>query len=673
MAPALEESDLNSSFMIVCALARSRERASQRAKQPKEALLSLSPKLRLLTVAAAMLASTASVANAQDFGGDATPDLNVQRFVPVTGPYGIFTTESAQSASHLQVSGGLLLNFAKDPLVFEEADGDIVPIVEDQLAADVLFALGLFDVLEIDLALPVYFVNSANLGSGNAIDGATVGDLRARLKYSLLNPSDSPVGFGLTLGTTLPTGDAEAFTSSGNLGVQPGIVVDTKAGPVLLALNLGANIQGERGFGNLNVSNELLYNAGAEVGVIPDTLFLGAEVNGSTAMDDFFADEKSPLEALLGLKLRTPVGINFVLGGGGGLVAGYGAPAYRVFGGINYANYDNDWDDDGLLNDADQCPRDPEDLDQFEDENGCPDPDNDQDGILDGQDECPTDPEDKDEFEDVDGCPDPDNDKDGIADTSDKCPNVAGVKEFEGCPTPDKDGDGIIDNVDKCPTDPEDKDGFEDVDGCPDPDNDKDGILDTNDKCPNNAEDKDAFEDEDGCPDPDNDKDGVPDAQDKCPDKQETINGVQDEDGCPDKGESLVEFTAEEIKILQQVFFDTNKDTIKPQSFNLLNQVAQILKAHPEVKKIEIQGHTDDVGEDKANDILSNGRANSVRKYLIEKGVDGARLTPKGYGESKPKVDIKGLTGGKLKAARAENRRVQFIILEQEGVNVKTQ
>jgi outer membrane protein OmpA-like peptidoglycan-associated protein len=138
----------------------------------------------------------------------------------------------------------------------------------------------------------------------------------------------------------------------------------------------------------------------------------------------------------------------------------------------------------------------------------------------------------------------------------------------------------------------------------------------------------------------------VPDAQDKCPDKQETINGVQDEDGCPDKGESWSSHR-EEIKILQQVFFDTNKDTIKPKSFNLLNQVAQILKAHPEVKKIEIQGHTDDVGEDKANDVLSNGRANSVRKYLIEKGVDGARLTPKGYGESKP------IKPGKSAAARA--------------------
>jgi OOP family OmpA-OmpF porin len=114
--------------------------------------------------------------------------------------------------------------------------------------------------------------------------------------------------------------------------------------------------------------------------------------------------------------------------------------------------------------------------------------DKDGDGVPDNVDKCPTDPEDKDGFQDDDGCPDLDNDQDGIPDREDKCPN-----------------------------DPEDKDGFQDQDGCPDPDNDADGLPDTSDKCPNDPEDKDGFEDEDGCPDPDNDKDGVLDAADKCP------------------------------------------------------------------------------------------------------------------------------------------------------------
>jgi hypothetical protein len=123
--------------------------------------------------------------------------------------------------------------------------------------------------------------------------------------------------------------------------------------------------------------------------------------------------------------------------------------------------------------------------------------DRDGDGIVDDIDKCPDDPEDFDGFEDADGCPDPDNDRDGILDVDDKCPNLPGPPP-DGCPhapTTDRDGDGIPDPVDKCPDDPEDFDGFEDADGCPDPDNDKDGILDVDDLCPN-----DPGPPPDGCP-----------------------------------------------------------------------------------------------------------------------------------------------------------------------------
>jgi outer membrane protein OmpA-like peptidoglycan-associated protein len=186
------------------------------------------------------------------------------------------------------------------------------------------------------------------------------------------------------------------------------------------------------------------------------------------------------------------------------------------------------------------------------------------------------------------------------------------------------------------------------------------------DKCDNDAEDKDGFEDGDGCPDPDNDKDGVLDAQDKCPNEKETLNGVDDTDGCPDQGKVLVEVKAEEIRILQQVNFDTGKATIKADSFNILKVVAQVLKSNPQVKKIEIQGHTDDVGGDAGNLTLSEGRASSVRDFLIKEGVQPERLVAKGYGETKPLVSLEGLKEKKqLDGARALNRRVQFIILEQ--------
>ncbi len=132
--------------------------------------------------------------------------------------------------------------------------------------------------------------------------------------------------------------------------------------------------------------------------------------------------------------------------------------------------------------------------------------DADGDGVSDGDDRCEDVPEDLDGFEDADGCPDTDDD-----------------------------ADGVLDTADTCRTEKEDADGFEDADGCPDTDDDKDGVADTADKCPRDAEDEDGFEDEDGCAELDNDQDGVPDGKDKAPNEPETMNGYQDGDGAPDE------------------------------------------------------------------------------------------------------------------------------------------
>ena len=248
--------------------------------------------------------------------------------------------------------------------------------------------------------------------------------------------------------------------------------------------------------------------------------------------------------------------------------------------------------------------------------------DKDGDGIKDNVDKCPNDPEDKDGFQDEDGCPDHDNDKDGIPDKTDKCPN-----------------------------DPEDKDGFQDEDGCPDPDNDGDGLFDKVDQCPNDAEDKDGFQDEDGCPDPDNDKDGFLDKDDKCPNEP----GVAP-DGCPKKY-NLVVVTEKKIELKQTVFFDFNKASIKSVSFALLNEVAQAMADNPKIK-VEIGGHTDSVGNDAFNLKLSQSRAESVRIYLIKRGIDSNRMVPKGYGENVPIAD------NRTEAGRSQNRRVEFVITE---------
>jgi len=166
--------------------------------------------------------------------------------------------------------------------------------------------------------------------------------------------------------------------------------------------------------------------------------------------------------------------------------------------------------------------------------------DRDLDGVPDSEDLCPEEPEDVDGYRDEDGCPDLDNDGDGIPDLKDLAPNMAedpdGFEDEDGRPDRDNDLDGIVDELDQCPLQAEDFDGFQDEDGCPDlfVDRDGDGIEDALDACPLQAEDFDGFEDDDGCPELDNDLDGIVDELDQCPNEAEDYDGVDDDDGCPD-------------------------------------------------------------------------------------------------------------------------------------------
>ncbi|HEY5926972.1 MAG TPA: OmpA family protein [Kofleriaceae bacterium] len=258
-----------------------------------------------------------------------------------------------------------------------------------------------------------------------------------------------------------------------------------------------------------------------------------------------------------------------------------------------------------------------------------------------------------------------DTDGDGILDDNDKCPNEAedkdGFQDDDGCPDNDNDGDGVPDTADKCAMEPEDKDGFQDDDGCPEADNDSDGIPDAGDKCPNEPEDKDGFQDDDGCPDPDNDGDGVPDSADKCVDQPETKNGYQDEDGCPDEIPQKVKaFTG----VIQGINFKVNDATLLPASNKTLDKAVAVLKEFADLK-LEIQGHTDDQpikagGKFADNKALSQARAETVKAYFVGKGIEEGRLTAVGFGDEQPVVPPAGLKGGKLNAARAKNRRVEF-------------
>jgi len=285
--------------------------------------------------------------------------------------------------------------------------------------------------------------------------------------------------------------------------------------------------------------------------------------------------------------------------------------------------------------------------------------DADKDGITDKLDRCPKVPEDFDGFEDEDGCPEDDNDKDGVKDLVDKCPNIAedldGYEDEDGCPEDDNDKDGIKDVDDKCPNEPEDMDDYEDLDGCPELDNDNDTILDVDDKCPNEPEDLDGFEDQDGCPEFDNDQDGIKDALDKCPNQAETLNGFEDEDGCPD----AIILKKDERIVLDNIYFKTGKAELTTNSFPTLNKVKRIFIDNPNIV-IQIEGHTDSQGSAKYNLKLSQARAESVYRYLIEQlCIPQRQLTAVGFGEEKPIAD------NKKKEGRAKNRRIEFRVMSK--------
>lgn len=231
-----------------------------------------------------------------------------------------------------------------------------------------------------------------------------------------------------------------------------------------------------------------------------------------------------------------------------------------------------------------------------------------------------------------------DSDGDGIPDTKDKCPTEAGLVKYEGCPVPDTDKDGINDEEDKCP----EIVGYPELNGCPYPDRDKDGVTDNKDRCP----DEPGSTKNDGCPITDRDNDGVPDSTDRCPDEAGPVSNQ----GCPEIKEEVIEKTAE---IARSIYFQFNSAKLQAKSNAPLDELVQILNENP-TYTVSIEGHTDNVGSNNYNQKLSERRTNTVRNYLINKGIDGSRLTAIGFGEEKP------IASNATDEGRTQNRRVEL-------------
>jgi OmpA-OmpF porin, OOP family len=588
---------------------------------------------------------------------------------------GLASVNGTDILGHKSYSFGLILDGAFGLVPYEGFKNDSSKRPEnakredylvDQVFTGVLhFNYGLFDHVVVGAQLPIVVVGGPNVTApGDYNEGTApaglgyqgLGNIVLQAKWRILRMETAPVGVAAIVQVGLPTGEPEQFAGEPGVSLWPSIALGyrpvrkfrlngevgyrvvtgegatvnfnrrTVPGDALTATNPMVMRAGDR----ITYDDHVTFGAGFAARVSPAVDLIGegygnyiASNGGSLAM-----------EVLAGLKIFVQENSYLLIAGTCGNAClpldGFNQPEYRGILGFVFEPSIGDSDGDGYKDDVDACPQQPEDFDDFEDAEGCPDPDNDQDGILDIDDECPLIPEDLDGDSDADGCPEGEN--------------------------ADRDGDGILDGDDQCPDDPEDIDGFEDKDGCPEPDNDKDGILDKDDLCPNDPEDKDGFQDKDGCPDNDNDSDRIVDKSDSCPNDPETYNGFEDKDGCPDKGSVIIE--ENQIVILDKIYFETDSAEIQKRSYPIIDAVAATLIGNPNVALIEIQGHADERSSDEYNIKLTRDRAAAVLEALVQRGVDRTRMRSGGYGERCP------IDPSHNEPAWEKNRRVEFKIIE---------
>ena len=561
-------------------------------------------------------------------------DVPVERLRPAINEEGILDVESGKVGEHMDWDAAMWVGYALNPLVAYKPDDEGAfqragALVSHRIAANLVASLSLYDWISVGVDLPTTLMQIGNNFEG--VSGiptfrAGIGDLRLVPKFNLMRAEDFGVDVSIVPALTVPTAMPDnSFLGDGNYTFVPELAVsrDFDRG-IRVAGNLGMKLREAQDLENIQVGQELGYRVGAAYDLreydasLP--IELVASASGGVVVQPLASglyDASAELNA--GINWFPNPATTVFVAAGAGMLPGLGSPDARIFAGVRFLERRRDSDGDGFDDRDDDCPNDAEDVDQFQDEDGCPDPDNDQDGVL---------------------------------DVDDQCIMTPGVAEFAGCA--DTDGDGIQDSEDKCPDVP----GIAAFTGCPDTDGD--GIQDSEDKCPNEAEDFDSFEDEDGCPEADNDNDGVLDAADQCPTEPETPNGFADEDGCADEAPTMVNITDAKLEILEKVYFDTAKATLQTRSYPLLDEVARVLDVRKDMKLITVEGHTDSMGNDDYNLNLSQARAQTVLEYLVSKGIERSRLQAKGYGETKSVQSNQTATG------REANRRVEFTITELE-------
>ncbi|HEX7663893.1 MAG TPA: OmpA family protein [Polyangiaceae bacterium] len=569
------------------------------------------------------------------------PGFLVNRFDPSERGSDWFTLDSLDLRGKARPTFGVVGDYSVRSLVLYNGDDSIrASVVRNDFILHAGASFVFLDRFRIAADLPFQLFADGHNGTVGGTQylapshDQAIGDLRFSGDVRLFGEYGDVITGAIGAELYLPTGDQASYMSDGSVRVMPRAQVAGDIGAFAYAARLGFQY---RGLGDTVDGSKIgtEFNFGGSVGIraLDKALLIGPEVYGSTTFDDAFAKQSTPLEGLIGPHVFLKNGLRFGGGIGAGLTRGFGSPVVRTVFNLEWSMpYDtkpSDRDGDGIPDDKDACPDVPGVGSEDPAKNGCP------------------------------PAPPPDSDGDGIIDSMDACPTTPGVKtddpKTNGCP-PDRDGDGIVDAKDACPDTPGVANDDPKKNGCP-PDRDGDGILDADDSCPDTPGVKSSIQKYNGCPD-DVDHDGVKNEDDACPEEPGQPSSDPKRNGCPKA------FVRDgQIRILDQVKFKTDSAAIVPgkDSDDVLQAVLEILKAHPEIKAVSVEGHTDNTGKAAHNKTLSGQRAAAVVTWLVKHGIDKSRLSSVGYGQERPIADNSTPEG------KAANRRVEFHIASNDS------
>ena len=570
--------------------------------------------------------TVAGAARAQSSG------FAVDRFDPSERGSEWFALDSLDFRGQFRPAVGLVGDYAYHPLVLSNAAGTkTADLVENQVVVHAGASFVIWERLRLAIDVPVQVYADGQ----NAIVGATTydsptsavsfGDIRFGADLRLLGHYGGYFTLAVGGNVFVPSGSQGSFAGDGAVRLLGHVMAAGDVGPFVYALKVGVLYRNDtENYFQTTVGNEFQYAASAGLRVADKRFVIGPELFGGTVIQGN-TKNTAPVEGLLGAHYTLTNGLRLGAGAGFGFNEGYGSPGTRVLANIEWAPP------------VDVAPK-----------------DRDHDGVPDPVDACPDVPGVHTDDPATNGCP-PERDHDGVIEAEDACPDVPGIKtddpKTNGCPA-DRDHDGVPDAVDACPDVAGDPSDDPKLNGCP-PDRDKDGIIDAEDACPDVPGIKTNDPKTNGCPDPDRDHDGILNAVDACPDEAGPPNADPAKNGCP-----RAAIRGSKITIIDQVRFKTASAEILPgrDSEDILEAVLEVLKAHPEIHHVVIEGHTDNRGPLAYNNKLRAGRAASVMAWLNAHGIEMSRMSSIGYGPSRPILD------NTTAAGRTANRRVDFQI-----------